>query len=86
MPVFTGPTRTGAAYRGSTPGAAALFAHYGTVTEGRNVYILNSGVVTEQYPADPSTISHVLWGGRAESITSAEATLLTNAGYGVYVT
>jgi hypothetical protein len=85
-PTFVGPTTPGAAYRGSSPAAAALFRHYGTVTEGVNVYILTNGTVTTQDPVDPSAVAHTLWGGHVEPITAAEATLLTTAGYGAFIT
>jgi hypothetical protein len=55
--------------------------HYGTVTEGRNVYILTNGTVTETDPLDWSTVAHALWGAHVEEITDAEAALLAAAGY-----
>lgn len=86
MPTFQGPTQTGAAYTGVTPPGRALFRHYGSVTEGRNVYILTNGTVTEADPTDWSTVAHALWGGHIEPITAAEAALLTAAGYGANIT
>lgn len=86
MPTFTPPTQSGAAFRGVSPPGNALFRHYGTVVEGRNVFILTNGTVTENDPYDPTTIAHTLFGGHVEPITDAEATLLTAAGYGAYIT
>lgn len=63
-----------------------LMRHYGGQPEGVNVYILTSGAVTQDDPVDLSLVAHTLWGGHVEPITAAEATLLTAAGYGAYIT
>lgn len=71
-----------------------LFRHYRARPEGRNVYILSDGTVTELDPdqetmfwdrADGSPYVVVaLYGGHdSYEVTSAQATLLTNAGYTV---
>lgn len=92
MPTFTGPTQTGRAFAppappaGTEPAAMALFRHYGALTEGRNVFIMTNGAVTETDPIDWSLVAHALWGAHVEPITDAEATLLTAAGYGAYIT
>lgn len=92
MPTWTGPTQSGAAWvlppgsPGQTPAAFALFRHYGTVVEGRNVFIMSDGTVTESDPSDWSLVAHALWGGHVEPITDAEAALLTAAGFGAYIT
>lgn len=84
--VFFGPVQAGAAYRGITPAGRALFRHYGTVTEGRNVYIMTNGTVTENDPTDLTLVRRVLFGGHYEPVDSAEQALLIAAGYGGYLT
>lgn len=52
---------------------------------GRNVYLLNSGVFTERQPSDMTTVSKIYHGGHDNEVTDAEATALTAAGYGAYI-
>lgn len=76
-----------------------LFAWSAGNPRGRNVYYLSDGTVTETdpdatnvfwspndfgYTASAKYVSHVWWGGHdGETVTSAQATALTNAGYTV---
>lgn len=89
MPTWFGPTDTGPALTGNTPAGSALFAHYQPITRGLNLYILSDGTVTDFDPVGGdgwAGVVHALWGGHTEPITDDEATLLTNAGYGAFIT
>lgn len=78
------------------PLANRLFRHYEPIYAGRNVFILTDGTTTEEWP--PATynsdgslalmpeerVSAAFYGGHgAYTVTSAQATILTNAGYAV---
>jgi hypothetical protein len=89
MPTWNSPLQDGLPWvNESTPrNARALFRFYGPIIEGRNVYIMNDGTVTEDDPADWDDVRLILWGGRVPvEITVADAALLTEAGYGAFVT
>lgn len=96
MATFTPPTETyPVTVRGKHP-LNRLMAHYGSATRGRNVFYLSDGTVTE---TDPDSITvfwtnqgnglpYVVqaWYGSVASpytVTSAQATALTAAGYTV---
>ena len=66
--------------------ANRLGAHIHASGRGRNVFLLTSGVITERQPSDYTTVSKVYYGGHANTITDSEATALTAAGYGAYIT
>jgi hypothetical protein len=62
--------------------ALGLFRHYKSRAQGRNVYIVN-GVASENSPTGSDVVTRVFYGGHdPESITAAEAVILTAAGYG----
>lgn len=88
---WNGPTRSYAQYVGSnaTRAANSLFRHYPAVTQGVNVFIYSDGTVSESAPDGTvrtwDDVAHALWGGHEEPVTAAEATLLTAAGYGGYL-
>lgn len=63
-----------------------LFRHYDPEPRGRNVFLLTNGTYTEDEPNDNTLIRKVYWGGSINDITDAEATSLTAAGYGAYIT
>jgi hypothetical protein len=68
------------------PRGNLLMRHYGAQARGVNIFILKTGVVTRDCPADYADISHVLWGGHEEEpVTDAEANLLVQAGYEQYL-
>ena len=94
MPTFTPPTDN---LLGMTlpldPGASQevrlahrLFRHFAASPRGRNVFKLNSGTYTETQPGDMSTVAITYLGAHIYTITSAEATALTTAGYGANIT
>lgn len=76
--------------------ARRLFRHFSAGQRGRNVYYLSDGTVTEvdpdsetvywEDPGDGSTyVAQMWWGSTASAytVTSAQATALTDAGYTV---
>jgi hypothetical protein len=72
------------------PLIARCLRHFASGSQGRNVYLLRSGAVTEVDPDGNvihwSDVAHTFYGGHVgEPITAAEAALLTAAGYGAYI-
>lgn len=78
----------------ATPLQRALFRHYRARPAGRNVYIYSNNTVSELDPDGETTfttrhegtpyVTAFFQGGAGPyTITSAQATLLTNAGYTV---
>lgn len=63
-----------------------LFRHYDPEPRGRNVFLLANGTYTEDEPNDTTLIAKTYFGGSNNQITDAEATSLTAAGYGAYIT
>lgn len=63
-----------------------IMRHYSPLPRGRNVYLLTDGTVTETQPWDQATIAKTYFGGHIETITAAEAAVLTAAGYGSQIT
>lgn len=53
---------------------------------GRNIFLLTDGTFTDNQPSSLSMVSKVYYGGHDNEITAAEATALTAAGYGAYIT
>lgn len=96
MATFTPPTEE---YAQTHPQARwsvnRLMRYYGTMPRGRNVYYLSDGTVTENDPDSRSVFwtreagspyVHTVWWGAPETpytVTSAQATALTDAGYTV---
>jgi len=84
--------------RRRNPLGNALMRHFARGPRGRNVFLLTNNTVTEQQPAnwvDANTGStnagevntlKTWYGGHSHPITDAEATILTAAGYGAYIT
>lgn len=81
MPTFTPPTYD-LAY------ATTGLNRYYTFKRGIAVLVSGSTVTEQRYPfqGDLAGFDHVYLGGYSHLISSAEATTLTNAGYGAYIT
>lgn len=64
-----------------------LFGRY-KLTRGISLLVTGSTVVEAQYPnqEDLDDYDFVYLGGRVYTISAGEATTLTNAGYGAYIT
>jgi len=89
VPTFTPPTDDLLTYvdRLNPYGVAyRLFRFYSPEPTGRNVFLLTDGTFTENEPADFSTIATTYHGGHDHQITASEASALTAAGYGAYIT
>lgn len=52
---------------------------------GENVFLTTAGIITERQPEVWELIKTVWWGGHINTITDAEAALLTTAGYGANI-
>ncbi len=65
--------------------ANRLAYHRPPTSRGRNVYLLNDGTFTENQPSDMATVSKTYHGGHENEVTETEATALTAAGYGAYI-
>jgi hypothetical protein len=52
---------------------------------GRNIFLLTSGVYTDDQPSSLDMVSKVYYGGHDNEITADEVTALTAAGYGEYI-
>lgn len=63
-----------------------LFRFFTPNARGKNVWKLVNGTYTENEPADISDYTTLYLGGHIHTITAAEATSLTAAGYGAYIT
>ena len=66
--------------------ANQLGKHIALSPRGRNVFLLTDSTITENQPSDSTTISKIYYGGHETEITADEATALTAAGYGAYIT
>lgn len=82
VPTLTPPTRD--------QGPAALdrlFVRY-KIARGVSLLVTGASVVEMQYPSqtDIAAADHFYQGGMVHTISDAEATTLTNAGYGAYIT
>lgn len=89
MPTFFGPVTSTRSPVSTEPGNDAgnlLMRHFGSFTEGVNVFILTDNTVTTTQPASWDSVRRVLYGAHTEPITAAEASLLTASGYGAYIT
>lgn len=84
MPTFIPPTDNLVSWADEEEEGILAFLQPGP--RGRNVYKLVDGSFTEYQPSDPTQIAVLYHGGHVHDITSAEATDLTNAGYGGYIT
>lgn len=91
MPTFMPPTEPYAQFDENKPYGIAykLMRYFGTLDRGRNVFLLKNGTITETDPDSQtvlwSDVDTVWWGSAAEPyvVTSAQAALLTAAGYTV---
>lgn len=63
-----------------------LFRFLSPGARGRNVFKLTDNSYTEDQPGDMTTVAATYHGGHEHTVSSAEATLLTAAGYGSYLT
>lgn len=82
MPTLTPPTRD--------QGPAALdrlFVRY-KIARGVSLMVTGATVTEVQFPSQTeiAAADHFYQGGMVHTISSAEATTLTNAGYGAYIT
>lgn len=68
-------------------GEGNLFYRY-TIPRGVTLVVNGSTVTEHQYPSESTLLAATAYyrGGYIHEITSAEATVLTNAGYGAYIT
>lgn len=83
MPTFTPPTVQDVARDQRARGVVRFWpAHY----RGVNVFKLTDGTYTESQPADSTTVAVTYHGAHSHTVTAAEATLLTAAGYGANIT
>jgi hypothetical protein len=55
------------------------------IRAGENVFLTTGGVVTEAQPEVWELVKTVWWGGHINTITDAEAAILTAAGYGANI-
>lgn len=67
--------------------ADPLFRYY-RLARGKTLLVSGATVTEAQYPDQESLddYDHVYLGGHVYDISAAEATVLTNAGYGAYIT
>lgn len=63
-----------------------LFRYLHRGERGRNVFKLTDLSYTENQPGDMTTVLTTYHGGHEHTVSAAEATLLTAAGYGSYLT
>lgn len=63
-----------------------LFRFLSPGARGRNVFKLTDDSYTESQPGDMTTVSVTYHGGHSHSVSSAEASALSAAGYGAYLT
>jgi hypothetical protein len=63
-----------------------LFRYLHPGNRGRNVYQLTNNSFTENQPGDMTTVKLTYHGGHVHTITAAEASALTAAGYGANIT
>jgi hypothetical protein len=63
-----------------------LFRFLSPGARGRNVFKLTDNTYTEDQPGDMSTVSVTYHGGHEHTVSAAEASALTAAGYGAYIT
>jgi len=63
-----------------------LFRFFTPGARGRNVFKLTDNSYTEDQPGDMTTVSVTYHGGHSHTVSSSEATALTAAGYGAYLT
>ena len=62
-----------------------LFRHFESLPRGRNVYKLDTGTYTENEPSDMATVVTTYYGGHVYDLSDQEASDLTAAGYGAYI-
>jgi len=62
-----------------------LLRHYQSLPRGRNVFKLSDGTYTENDPSDWDSVAIAYYGGHSYDITADEASALTAAGYGSYI-
>lgn len=87
MATFTPPTDNLLRWGDKTNrGMDRLFSRLAAGPRGRNVFKLNDGTYTENQPGDMTTVAIEYLGGHVHTVSAAEATALTTAGYGSYLT
>jgi len=65
--------------------AHRLLRFFQAMPRGRNIYLLSNGTYVENEPADMTTVVRVYEGGHDHDVTASEASALTAAGYGAYI-
>ena len=63
----------------------SLLRFFRAMPRGRNVYLLDSGIYTENEPSDMATVRRTYQGGHEHQVTADEVASLTAAGYGAYI-
>jgi len=68
-------------------GEGVLFYRY-TIPRGVTLVVNGSTVTEHQFPSESTLLASPAYyrGGYTHTITTAEATVLTDAGYGAYIT
>jgi hypothetical protein len=65
--------------------AYSFLRHYAPLPRGRNIFKLADGTYVENEPADRSTVTVTYYGGHDHEVDATEASALTAAGYGDYI-
>ena len=61
------------------------WSYFSPGLRGITVFKLTNGSYTQEQPADQTTIAIWYHGGHVHTVSTAEAALLTAAGYGAYI-
>lgn len=85
MATFTPPTEDGYRFIDPKRPYDFLFARLSPIQRGIDVYKLTDESYTEVLPSDRTTISIWYHGGHVHTVDATEATALTAAGYGSYL-
>lgn len=85
MATFTPPTDELVVYGDYYSAGSRLFRRLRPGKRGRNVFLLIDGTYTEVQPPYWSDVAKVYYGGHVHTITDAEVTSLTEAGYGDFI-
>ena len=84
MAFFTPPTDNFVVYFGEDIGDN-LFSRIPSGPRGRNVYLLKTGIYTEDQPPSLNDVEKTYYGGHSTEVTAVEVASLTAAGYGAYI-
>ena len=88
MATFTPPTDNLVQYanRNDLSVEHRLFKFLAPTARGRNVFKLTDDSYTDNQPADMSTVKITYHGGHSHTVSAAEASALTAAGFGANLT